>query len=42
MGTYSFQGFCSSDYGIECGLGEISDLDRFSLSGRWRGERGTD
>lgn len=42
MDTYNFQGLCASDYGIECGLGEINDLDTFNMSGRWRGKRATD
>ena len=26
MDTYSFQGLCTGDDGVECGLGEINDL----------------
>lgn len=40
MSAYHFQGLCSGDYGIECGLGEISNLDTVSL--RWGGKRATD
>lgn len=41
MNTYSFQGLCTGDDGIECGLGEINDLGMAEREERG-GQRVTD